>query len=308
MRTTPLNPGYCRHQPTRATSTNNTLSRECLLFLFCFDTVTDAVSLSCLGLFDCTVQSQPSLLHRKIAAIASPESFLGLPDALLGERIQYAYHAVALHENRRDVRHLRLVSRGEPGQRTKQVWFNGSSGDIGGVCALRELSDIARVWMVSQVSSLLAFNKEIVLDSTHTPMFRYGIQPPHNPLTAKLTTLMPVKRRPHLVHSLTHKELIHSSVLAGSLDLAEPLVAAIERNTALIDDLEELEDDLIRQWTVDARDAGRLDITYAIDHKHYDEVEKQGWIDRLLYSIQLVVVYIVLVFLGKVEMLFGLFA
>lgn len=138
------------------------------------------------------------------------------------------------------------------------------------------------------------------------PIFRYAIQPPHNPYTSKLTALMPVKRRPNLVKGGT--ERLHSTVLSGSLDLAEPVIAAIEKNTNLIEELSELEDEFMREWTVtNSHDAERLEITYAIDHKHYDEEENEGLVEKVLYSVQLIVVYFVLVFLRKVEILFGFY-
>lgn len=78
-----------------------------------------------------------------------------LKDALLGHRIEHCYHALALNENRSNQRDLRLELSNtgrEKGQKCKQVWFTGSSGDIGGSYSVRELADLTRIWMAVGVS------------------------------------------------------------------------------------------------------------------------------------------------------------
>ncbi|TIB63130.1 hypothetical protein E3P77_03629 [Wallemia ichthyophaga] len=266
--------------------------------------------IKCLALFDCTVKPSPSLpgITSKFNSILTrPESYFGLPDALLGQRIQHCYHAMALNENRANQRELRLeLLRGseDMGQKCKQVWFTGSSGDIGGSYSMKELSDISRMWIASQINPLISLNKEVLMEQLAMPVFRYAIQPPHNPYTSKLTTLMPVKRKPKLIEGGT--ERIHSSVLLGSPDLAEPVIAAIEKNSNLIEELSELEDEFMREWTVtDSRDTDDLEITYALDIKHYNEEESESWVRKMLYTLQLVVAYVIVSLLRRAGMLFG---
>ncbi|EIM20764.1 hypothetical protein WALSEDRAFT_60835 [Wallemia mellicola CBS 633.66] len=266
----------------------------------------------CLGLFDCTVQSSyklPIIGSRVSSIINKPEYCFGLPDALLGHRIEHCYHALALNENRSNLRDLRLELSNtgrEKGQKCKQVWFTGSSGDIGGSYSVRELADLTRIWMAGQLDPIISLNKEMLKEQFAMPVFRWGLQPPHNPYTSKLTALMPVKRTPKFVTGGTEK--LHPSVLSGSFDLAEPLIAAIERNTDLIEELSALEDEVMREWTLsNNHDADHLEITYAIDHKHFDEEQDETRFQKFLYQLQLIFVYIILIFLRKIELLFGFY-
>ncbi|TIB87563.1 hypothetical protein E3Q19_03590 [Wallemia mellicola] len=287
----------------------------------------------CLGLFDCTVQSSYklpmwvikesrrvfdnfiSIGSRVSSIINKPEYCFGLPfiyslkDALLGHRIEHCYHALALNENRSNLRDLRLELSNtgrEKGQKCKQVWFTGSSGDIGGSYSVRELADLTRIWMAGQLDPIISLNKEMLKEQFAMPVFRWGLQPPHNPYTSKLTALMPVKRTPKFVTGGTEK--LHPSVLSGSFDLAEPLIAAIERNTDLIEELSALEDEVMREWTLsNNHDADHLEITYAIDHKHFDEEQDETRFQKFLYQLQLIFVYIILIFLRKIELLFGFY-
>lgn len=45
------------------------------------------------------------------------------------------------------------------GQKCKQVWFTGSSGDIGGSYSMKELSDISRMWIAVRIVRVYSINR-----------------------------------------------------------------------------------------------------------------------------------------------------
>jgi uncharacterized protein (DUF2235 family) len=94
-------------------------------------------------------------------------------DTVLNKRIQNAFHAVAIDEQRKvfDVTPMRQSEK-NPNQNLLQVWFPGTHGCIGGGTEeTRGLSDSALLWMMNQIKDHhlgLNLNPETV---------EYGIHP-----------------------------------------------------------------------------------------------------------------------------------
>ncbi|KAF4833840.1 hypotheticall protein [Colletotrichum tropicale] len=78
------------------------------------------------------------------------------------ERIQHAFHALALDEYRKPFKPT-LWSRDVSNKNThlRQVWFPGSHSDVGGGLANQQMATIAFAWMADQLSSVgVEFNPE----------------------------------------------------------------------------------------------------------------------------------------------------
>ncbi|KAE8258100.1 hypothetical protein A4X13_0g1919 [Tilletia indica] len=75
-------------------------------------------------------------------------------DTALSGNVQYAYHVLALNEDRADFRPALWTVRADelqPHQVVKQVWFKGSHPDVGGGFYEHGLSDVTLAWMVAQM-------------------------------------------------------------------------------------------------------------------------------------------------------------
>lgn len=99
-------------------------------------------------------------------------------NTLLSENVKYAFHALSLDETRIPFQTTlffqpKILSIGAGGEERddwkttlKQMWFSGDHSDIGGGKVDSRLSNIALMWMVSQLVShkLLEFDQNYLLD------------------------------------------------------------------------------------------------------------------------------------------------
>lgn len=88
--------------------------------------------------------------------VASLGRFLGRKsfDARLNPDVKYAYHAMAIDENRRQFQVLPWdESDRAVGQVIQQVWFPGVHSDVGGFYDERELADISLEWMLDRAAA-----------------------------------------------------------------------------------------------------------------------------------------------------------
>ncbi len=89
-------------------------------------------------------------------------------DTELSSRVKFAYHAVAIDEQRGPFEPTLWNRREEtPGQTLEQVWFAGVHCDVGGGYAQPELAEIPLLWMVER-----ARGADLAFDPDH---FKVGI-------------------------------------------------------------------------------------------------------------------------------------
>ena len=75
-------------------------------------------------------------------------------DARLNQEIAFAYHALAIDEQRQDFQPCLWDERNrQPGQTMEQVWFAGVHSDVGGYHARRGLANISLHWMLSNAEA-----------------------------------------------------------------------------------------------------------------------------------------------------------
>ena len=89
------------------------------------------------------------------------KDYYGFHDTDLGERVEFAFHALALDERREDFVPTLWNQKpvGNAGNQVlKQVWFAGVHSDVGGGYPEHGLSDIPLAWMASEVEPLLAID------------------------------------------------------------------------------------------------------------------------------------------------------
>jgi len=105
-------------------------------------------------------------------------------DTQLSSRIDYAYHALAIDENRKNFEAtLWLQQPHSTGQVLEQVWFAGAHSNVGGGYPESGLSDIALQWMLEKAQSCNLNFESLVLSPDHlAPMRRsykgfYRLQP-----------------------------------------------------------------------------------------------------------------------------------
>ncbi|KAF4867427.1 hypothetical protein CGCSCA1_v013445 [Colletotrichum siamense] len=120
----------------------------------------------------------PGEIEVKAVGVWDTVGSLGMPYSLLNmgrsedeirfgsqdvhERIQHAFHALALDEYRKPFKPT-LWSRDVSNKNThlRQVWFPGSHSDVGGGLANQQMATIAFAWMADQLSSVgVEFNPE----------------------------------------------------------------------------------------------------------------------------------------------------
>ena len=114
------------------------------------------VRVRCIGVFD-TVGSLgiPGHLGKLFT------NFYAFHDTGLGEHVDFAFHALALDERRKDF--LPTLWQQDPaarekGQVLKQVWFAGVHSNVGGGYKEHGLSDVTMAWMASEIDPLLALD------------------------------------------------------------------------------------------------------------------------------------------------------
>jgi hypothetical protein len=86
-------------------------------------------------------------------------------DTELGPRVEYAYQALALDEERGPFQPSIWRPSADPGNINKvveQVWFPGVHSNIGGGYLDHVLSDAAFFWMAAKVETLLALNLDYI--------------------------------------------------------------------------------------------------------------------------------------------------
>jgi uncharacterized protein (DUF2235 family) len=79
------------------------------------------------------------------------ETLWGFHDTQLGRHVGFAYHALAIDEERQPFKPT-LWTRDDPasGQTLEQVWFAGVHTEVGGGARDASLSDVALLWMVER--------------------------------------------------------------------------------------------------------------------------------------------------------------
>jgi len=211
------------------------------------DSDMDTFSVKCVGVFD-TVGSlglpeELTLKSQKMTTI------FGFPDQLLGEHIQYAFHALALNETRADFNCAKFEQT-EGGRRKKQLlkqcWFTGSHSDIGGGWQDHDLSDLTLAWMTANVGNLLSLDYNYMATLSQ-PCYPWGEQPPHDPRTGIFSLTDKITRQlPTSTNDITH-ETIHPSVLRQKQMLPQ-LQANIDKDPALVCGLIPFEDEIKKNW------------------------------------------------------------
>jgi uncharacterized protein (DUF2235 family) len=79
------------------------------------------------------------------------EQLWGFHDTQLSSHVRYAYHALAIDEQREPFRPCLWTQDPDPGaQMLEQVWFSGVHTEIGGGSRDSRLSDIAMLWLVER--------------------------------------------------------------------------------------------------------------------------------------------------------------
>ena len=71
-------------------------------------------------------------------------------DTELSGAVKFAYHALAIDEQRAPFEPTLWIGEPKPGQTIEQVWFCGVHSDVGGGYAESELSDIPLNWMMDK--------------------------------------------------------------------------------------------------------------------------------------------------------------
>jgi len=82
----------------------------------------------------------------------------------LGDRVENAFHALALDERRKPFVPVIWRDRPRDGRRLEQVWFNGRHPDVCGGFGKRELADVSLGWMLDRARGLGLGVGEIPLD------------------------------------------------------------------------------------------------------------------------------------------------
>ncbi|KAF7347868.1 DUF2235 domain-containing protein [Mycena venus] len=211
------------------------------------DSDEDTFSVKFVGVFD-TVGSLgfPEEITHKSPTI---KNLFGFNDRVLGEHIQYAYHAMALNETRADFNCCKFEQTPaalQKGQVLSQKWFTGCHADIGGGYKDHDLADLTLFWMAANLENHLSLDYAY-LGSLPRPTAGWGEQPPHDPIKGIYSVAHTIQRPlPTATNSVTH-ETIHSSVLHQQ-SLVESLDNVLSQNPQLVVPLQSLEDALRSHW------------------------------------------------------------
>ncbi|KAJ7244759.1 hypothetical protein B0H12DRAFT_801130 [Mycena haematopus] len=211
------------------------------------DSDSDSFSVKFVGVFD-TVGSLglPEELTHKSPHI---RNIFGFNDRILGEHIQYAYHAMAVNETRADFNVCKFEQTPaglKKGQVLRQCWFTGCHADIGGGYQDHDLADLTLFWMAANLESHLSLDYAYLGTLPH-PTAPWGKQPPHNPITGIYDIAHKIQRPlPTDTNNVTH-ETIHSSVV-HQRSLVEALDDVLSQNSELLAALSPLEDALRDHW------------------------------------------------------------
>ncbi|RXW20619.1 hypothetical protein EST38_g5227 [Candolleomyces aberdarensis] len=129
----------------------------------------DTFTIKCIGVFD-TVGSLG--VPESLTLRSKVRKLFGFKDTVLGEHIERAYQALALHEMRADF-NCNKYEQTEKGRLKKQTLKQ-----IGGGYKEHDLSDIALLWMAAQVGDILGLDAEY-LAKLPQPVAPWGQQKPH---------------------------------------------------------------------------------------------------------------------------------
>ncbi|KAG0146144.1 hypothetical protein CROQUDRAFT_657776 [Cronartium quercuum f. sp. fusiforme G11] len=186
---------------------------------------------------------------------------LGFQDNNLSPHIQYAFHAMAIHETREDFVPTKwiqtdkgstyLESHSQQKQVLKQVWFAGAHSDVGGGTPKHDLADLSLIWMIAHLLEykLLSIDRDY-LETVLAPNSDWGEMSPVDSRTG-LMMLRPVTVRkiPDGWNAST-RETVHASVERQhvlSKDLQEIFTNPKQREI-LVDDLLPFELEMQRRW------------------------------------------------------------
>jgi uncharacterized protein (DUF2235 family) len=87
---------------------------------------------------------------------------IGFHDTDLAPNVDFAYHALAIHEYRESFRPT-LWTGQSPGQTVEQVWFPGAHSDVGGGLEEQGLSNAALQWMARRAAATgLEMNMQVL--------------------------------------------------------------------------------------------------------------------------------------------------
>lgn len=119
--------------------------------------------IKCLGAFDTLGElGLPAPLTESNGA-----DIPGFHDNRLSSAVDFAFHALAIDESRKEFRACPWRTAPERGQ-TEQCWFSGNHRDMGGVRGDPGLANIALRWMVSRVAPLgLELDKPFLEDAMY---------------------------------------------------------------------------------------------------------------------------------------------
>jgi len=261
------------------------------------DSDKDSFSVKFVGVYD-TVGSLglPEEITHKSPTI---RNIFGFNDRVLGEHIQYAYHAMALNETRADFDCCKFEQSPaglQKGQVLRQCWFTGCHADIGGGYKDHDLADLTLFWMAANLENHLSLDYAY-LGSLPRPSAPWGEQPPHNPTTGIYSVAHKIQRTlPTDTNSVTH-ETIHSSV-THQRSAVEPLDKVLTQNPDLVGPLHSLEDALRNHWPVltSADHDPSLPLRQTIDNVTQKEtgltteagkpVREKNWIGKIAHGIQ----------------------
>ncbi|KAJ2920394.1 hypothetical protein MD484_g113, partial [Candolleomyces efflorescens] len=226
----------------------------------------DTFNIKCIGVFD-TVGSLG--VPESLTLRSKVRRLFGFKDTVLGEHIERAYQALALHEMRADF-NCNKFEQSEKGRLKKQVlkqcWFTGAHSDvrdifhvssqfkflhdrclqIGGGYKEHDLADISLLWMAAQVGDILGLDTEY-LSKLPQPVAPWGQQKPHDSKSGIFFLAQGVQRPiPSETNEITN-EWIHPSVLEQA-NLYPRLAHVLENHPQIVCPLLPLEEEMKRNW------------------------------------------------------------
>jgi uncharacterized protein (DUF2235 family) len=189
------------------------------------------VHIKCIGVWD-TVGALGVPGHLDVLF----RDFYEFHDTNLGPHVEYAFHAMALDEHRKDFEPTLWQQTAEGkqnGQTLQQVWFAGAHSNVGGGYEEHGLSDIALAWMASRVAPLLALDIEGYLKPKRDMRSLWGCGKLYDSAEGQWKLRPRIDRRPFdpAIRSRT-EEAIHSSV-AARLATGAPCDPAPYRSASL---------------------------------------------------------------------------
>ncbi|EAU93126.2 hypothetical protein CC1G_12661 [Coprinopsis cinerea okayama7 len=207
----------------------------------------DTFTVKCLGVFD-TVGSLglPESLTLRSSRV---RTIFGFRDRILGEHIERAYQALALHEMRADFNCNKFTQTEKgfaKGQVLKQCWFAGAHSDVGGGYKEHDLADIALTWMAAHVGDILAIDTEYLFHLPQ-PVAEWGKQVPHDSKSGIFLLAQRIQRELPRQLGGPHHEYIHPSVLEQESHY-KALKHVLDKLPGIVCPLLPLEEELKQNW------------------------------------------------------------